>query len=231
MKDKSRLKAWNTAFAIGDDGKVDGLDLAMSKTCPDNFDNGDKTSQDTWNFVEKCLDDIDSRNEQLSEHDVDKLSNCSNRTVVTAHPARGKERFTFKTSDEGGICHAKLYKVKCEGGKLKSGCADANLYRAWTAGASKFGTYWGASDPKSMNKAPYREAYAICEGWNPDMNKITKAHLTDAACDSYIFVGNGEQVKSCPNPNETFKYSPYLQTVVCQYPQSSIMEGDEEDWA
>lgn len=189
-------------------------------SCPANWDNGETPNAATIQFIEKCLKDI--KTTELTEKLPGRLGGQTYQNVVngcgggvtnSVHHAT-QTIFSVKgTATEGGVCEAKAFKVKCPGGKIPSGCT---MYRAFAQGNNAMGGYWGP-DPRTsgLTKAQYREAYAICNNWQPSLDLVTAGTLTDKACDSVVMIGNGEKVTNCNPASQTFPYSQYLQMIPC----------------
>jgi len=205
--------------------------LPMSTSCPIGFDTTDATNKASFNFADKCLQTVNPH--QLAAGDLSALASCTGRHANSIKTGQDRVEFDTKgTSAEGSICDAKVYKVRCDGGKLRPGCDSVKLWRGYTKSKkNQWGAYWAAGNPKSLNKKTYRERYAICDGWNPGLDGVWSAVLNNNACGSYVMIGNGESVTNCPDPSQQFAYSPYLQVVMCAYPPANSMAGQDENAA
>jgi len=220
------------------------LGLPFSSSCPSHFDASDASNAAIFKFADDCLESVQVS--KLSETELGKLAACSGRNAVdiVAYQDKGMAAKTKNQLQNGGICNAKVYKVKCSGGKVSAKCMQRKLYRGYTKNSARchdstgfdcaknWGGFWAAVNPKAagISKATYRERYAVCEGWNADLDGIWEANIGErTGCGTYILIGNGESVKGCPRPitkgKETYDYSPYLQVVTCKYPPSDLMSG------
>jgi hypothetical protein len=221
-------------------------DLAFSKSCPVGFTSEGEENTAIFSFVNKCLESVDVK--ELSETEMGKLASCAGRAANDIVPGQAhglsKNEINMVTKNQlqnGGICNAKVYKVKCRSGKATEWCQAAKLYRGYTKQwatackdstgydcAKPWGSFWAAVNPTGMSKKDYRERYAVCEGWNAHLDGVWEANIGEnTMCGSYILIGNGEMVKDCPKPitkgSERYEYSPYLQVVTCKYPQEKWM--------
>jgi len=220
------------------------LGLPFASSCPTSFDASDASNAAIFSFADACLESVQVS--KLSETELGKLAACSGRNAVdiVAYQDKGMAAKTKNQLQNGGICNAKVYKVKCSGGKVTPKCMQKKLYRGYTKNsaachdstgfdcAKNWGGFWAAVNPKAagLSKATYRERYAVCEGWNAHLDGIWEANIGErTGCGTYILIGNGESVKGCPRPitkgKETYDYSPYLQVVTCKYPPEGLMSG------
>lgn len=210
--------------------------LAFSDgSCPSNWDNTAAPNDATIQFINKCLKDI--KTNELTNKLPKRLGGAPYQTMVNGcgggvtNSVHHATNTIFKVKgdknkQEGGVCEAKAYKVKCSNGKIPDGC---KMFRAYANGNRESGGYWGA-DPRhsGLTKDQYREAYAICDDWQGSLDKVTEGTLTDQACDSVVMIGNGEKVTNCKKKTQIFPYSQYLQMIPCalrDYPNIMTLNG------
>jgi len=187
--------------------------------CPSGWDNTETANGAVINFIERCLKHVQpasgkgAGNAGKDAWIRGAMDKCGGGVTNSMHHA-GNQTFNVKASaKEGGICEAKVYQVKCNGGKIPAGCT---MYRAYAQGNRAMGGYWGP-DPRSsdLTKAEYRDAYAICNDWQNGLDLVTAATMTDKACGTLVMIGNGEKVTNCNPKSEVYPYSQYLQMIPC----------------
>lgn len=192
--------------------------------CPGSWDMSISENGALNAFLQNgCLTPQDP--EKMSTGQTAELTGCG--TYNSASKKQGSFGFTQKatgTEETGGVCATKAYTVKCP---LSAKCQQLALYRAYSdppafsTKCPQWGGFWGAGNPTSMTAAKYRTEYAICNKWNPKMNKVGTGKLNNAACGAVVLIGNGEAVKQgvCGG-SEKYDYSSYLQVVMCRRPHN-----------
>jgi hypothetical protein len=192
--------------------------------CPPSWDTSIAANAALKKFIDTgCLVPQDPAS--MSTGQKAELSGCGQYN--SASQKQGQFAFTQKatgTEETGGVCATKAFVVKSP---VSAACKALSLFRAYSdppafsTKCAQWGGFWGPSTPNGMNKATYRTEYAICDKWNPRMNKVAKGNLNDAGAGAVVLIGNGEAVKQgvCGG-SEKYDYSSYLQVVMCRRPSN-----------
>lgn len=216
-----------------------GPSTKLYRQCPATYNSRLQQNQAAFKFMEYCLKEIDNPGKELSGKQKGSIQDCTGRMTntgeitpfggtIVSHKANASSkdfRMNWKKHDEGGVCHAKAYKVHCENGEfVHKQCKAQHLYRAYQNGRGWYGNYWVAMHPTQFphKKKGFREQTAICQDWT-SLDNYVKVELNAAhACNSIYWIGNGERVHNCGNPIETYDFSATLQIVSCTYNPHSV---------